>query len=205
MIEKATKINDTKTTILLTARKLFAVQGYAGTATRQINEIVKVATGLMYYHFPKGKREILNAIVAQGFTELPVSTLKDTQTIPQLEQQLIALFKQLAFFFEDEDNYQLLIIMIRERPLLTSQQIKPLITIWQLLEQRLLEQLTATARCQRLTMTNLKELTHLLVMVFKTAIVETFLLNNFQQVSIATYQTVNRQIHLLLVAMVANG
>lgn len=53
--------------ILDAAEHLFAVRGYAGTATKSIAEHAQVANGLVFYHFPS-KRELFEALLAErGF------------------------------------------------------------------------------------------------------------------------------------------
>lgn len=50
--------------ILDAAEHLFAVRGYAGTATKSIAEHAQVANGLVFYHFPS-KRQLFEALLAE--------------------------------------------------------------------------------------------------------------------------------------------
>jgi AcrR family transcriptional regulator len=55
-------------TILKTAARLFAAQGFDGTTTVQIAREAGVTEPLIYYHF-KGKDDLFTSIIKTGFTE----------------------------------------------------------------------------------------------------------------------------------------
>ena len=57
-----------KQTILKSAARLFATQGFDGTTTQQIAREAGVTEPLIYYHF-KGKDELFTSIIQTGFTE----------------------------------------------------------------------------------------------------------------------------------------
>jgi AcrR family transcriptional regulator len=57
-----------KQTILKTAARLFAAQGFDGTTTMQIAREAGVTEPLIYYHF-KGKDNLFTSIIENGFAE----------------------------------------------------------------------------------------------------------------------------------------
>lgn len=54
---------ETRRQILNAARELFLERGYKGVSMRDIAEAVHVSQAALYYHFPKGKEEVLFAMM----------------------------------------------------------------------------------------------------------------------------------------------
>jgi AcrR family transcriptional regulator len=61
---KGTNVDgETRRQILNAARELFLDRGYKGVSMRDIAEVVHVSQAALYYHFPKGKEEVLFAMM----------------------------------------------------------------------------------------------------------------------------------------------
>lgn len=56
--------------IVTRAAELFIEHGYTGTSVRQIAEAVGVTEAALYYHFPEGKRALLQAVVESHTPDL---------------------------------------------------------------------------------------------------------------------------------------
>jgi AcrR family transcriptional regulator len=52
--------------LLASAKTLFANNGFHNTSIRDIIHNAGIASGLIYHYFPKGKQEILDAIIKEG-------------------------------------------------------------------------------------------------------------------------------------------
>lgn len=135
--------------MLVIARKLFATKGYEATTTRKINEGANTSDGLLYYYFPGGKKELLDAILSEArdkrtaaihtFTFTPVTDLAGTQS------EIMRFFKFVWATLIETENYQVFNITIQEKTLLTDEQ-----TDWlHQLNLLILEQLTGFLNTQR--------------------------------------------------------
>ncbi|GIP23485.1 TetR family transcriptional regulator [Paenibacillus sp. J22TS3] len=87
--------NDIKTRILLSARKLFAKQGFEGTTVRQICEDAGANVALVSYHFG-GKEKVFEAIFQHFFSG---------NMIPELEDQLSDPVVGLRTIIEETVNF----------------------------------------------------------------------------------------------------
>lgn len=72
---------DVKTRILMSAKKLFAKQGFEGTTVRQICEDASVNIALVSYHFG-GKDKVFTAIFEQLFPGYDLEQYKEQMTDP---------------------------------------------------------------------------------------------------------------------------
>jgi len=52
--------------LLASAKTLFANNGFHNTSIRDIIRNASISSGLIYHYFPKGKQEILDAIIKEG-------------------------------------------------------------------------------------------------------------------------------------------
>ncbi|HEX2907578.1 MAG TPA: helix-turn-helix domain-containing protein, partial [Phototrophicaceae bacterium] len=52
------------------ATRLFVEQGYHATSVRQITQAADCNEAALYYHFPKGKRELLQAVIEEQTPDL---------------------------------------------------------------------------------------------------------------------------------------
>lgn len=117
-----------RTQILNAARHLFATQGYAETTTRMLNAQLDDAAGLLYYYFPRGKRQLLDAILACGAQwPLPVFDwqLQNVHTADAAAAQIAAGFADLWTIMLTPAHLETIMILIRERNLLARDQ-----TVW---------------------------------------------------------------------------
>lgn len=110
--------------ILTTAQELFAAQGFANTTTRQLNQTVGIADGLLYYYFPQGKQALLDTIVTHGISEHLLALrlpLQDADTLAGLEQAIRRFFEAVWTVFSQPQGNQVFVITVRERHLLSEQ------------------------------------------------------------------------------------
>lgn len=93
-----------KTSIVKTATRFFASQGYDGTTTKAISDKAGVTEPLLYYHF-SGKDEIytsiLSSIFADYFSQME-SLKKETKTIFEKIESLFLIHFTLAKKMPDE-------------------------------------------------------------------------------------------------------
>lgn len=59
---------DTRTAILTAARSVFARRGFDGASTREVADIAKVNTAMIYYHF-HDKVDLYRSVLASAFAE----------------------------------------------------------------------------------------------------------------------------------------
>lgn len=82
--------------ILETAQALFMRQGYVGTSVRQIAEMVGCTEAALYYHFPAGKRSLLQVALEDKVPELmqSLAACRQAQTLPELVQTYLRVTVQ---------------------------------------------------------------------------------------------------------------
>jgi len=69
-MSKSTKRKNYKKRIIETASRLIAKKGYANVSAREIARESYVRDGTLYYHFPKGKIDIMIALAQEKIDEL---------------------------------------------------------------------------------------------------------------------------------------
>lgn len=191
-----------KSQFITVSKALFATQGYSGTTTREIIERVGgAAKGLLYYYFPKGKREILGCILKQNGLEKLGSIRIDfsqVSTKEELETGILTVFEQVCKVFEAQDIYELFVIIIRERLLLTSEEVSLITQAWQQLEDNLSQNLASCEVNKTLGVKACKSLGRVIVAIFQKAINDTLLIKNRQQLSKQAFNQVQAQLHYLI-------
>ncbi|MCI1985826.1 MAG: TetR/AcrR family transcriptional regulator [Lactobacillus sp.] len=114
-----------RTEFLTVARQRFAQKGFHATTTRELNAALAASEGSLYYYFPKGKRQLLDEIVAAGATwPAPGAwSLAQVDTPEAVERQLLAGLASWWQAFLRPEVYQTLLIVVRERAELRSAQV----------------------------------------------------------------------------------
>ncbi|MBH8608838.1 TetR/AcrR family transcriptional regulator [Thermoactinomyces sp. CICC 10521] len=107
--------------LLQTAKKLFAEKGYHNTSTKEINRAIGMADGLIYHYFSKGKLEILHTIV-QDSTEGKIQHLEKALKNMDADMPIRDMLLKIAHIIVDNADNELIVILIREQPLLTDEQ-----------------------------------------------------------------------------------
>jgi AcrR family transcriptional regulator len=106
----------TRTRIIRSARQCFAAQGFAGTSTRQIADLAKVAQSLLLYHF-KSKDGLWREVMADSFKHA-LRLLNDAalaEPSKSATDQLLAGVRALVdVCASDPDFHRLLIFESRE-------------------------------------------------------------------------------------------
>ncbi|WP_203648851.1 TetR/AcrR family transcriptional regulator [Secundilactobacillus yichangensis] len=193
-----------KSQFITVSKALFATQGYTGTTTREIIERVGgAAKGLLYYYFPKGKREILGCILKQNGLEKLGSIQIDfsqASTKDELETGILTVFEQVCKVFEAQDIYELFVIIIRERLLLTSEEVSLITQAWQQLEDNLSQSLASCEVNKTLGVEACQSLGRVIIAIFQKAINDTLLIKNHQQLSKQAFSQVQTQLHYLIEA-----
>jgi TetR/AcrR family transcriptional regulator len=107
---------DNRSTILTTATRLFAEQGFAGVSLRAIAERVGITKPTLLYHFPSKdqlREEVLGNVFEHWTTRLPGLLRAVTSTSGELEVLLDELWD---FFAEDPDRARLVVRELLDRP-----------------------------------------------------------------------------------------
>lgn len=194
-----------RTQILTTARRLFATHGFAATTTRELNQEVGIADGLLYYYFPQGKQELLDTIVTSGLKERLTTATVDMHaaTTPlALENILMRLFINIWDELTEPCNYQVFVITIRERHLLSADAATWLTQATTALTQNLADQL-ALVPWLALDATADYQLASICIDLFRNTLYTDFLLADRPQISAATKAHIRGQLHFMIAHTVA--
>lgn len=186
--------------ILKTAQELFAEQGFANTTTRQLNQSVGIADGLLYYYFPQGKQALLDTIVADGISErlnLIRMNMHDVTTISDLESAMMAVFEQVWQVLSAPDGYQVFVITVRERHLLSDDASAWLGQSAKKFVQTMSAQL-ATLPWLHLEVTAATQLASIVIDLLRNSLATDLLFADRQHISEATKIRVQEQLHFLL-------
>ncbi|WP_419840131.1 TetR/AcrR family transcriptional regulator [Candidatus Poriferisodalis sp.] len=83
-------LRDTRRSLLLLARDLFARQGYRGTSIRQLTSRLDLTPAALYYHFT-GKQQVLAEILApmERDGETIIAEMEDLERTPQAMREVL--------------------------------------------------------------------------------------------------------------------
>lgn len=186
--------------ILKTAQELFAEQGFANTTTRQLNQTVGIADGLLYYYFPQGKQALLDTIVANGISErldMIRMQLHDVTTLAALEQAMMQAFDKVWAVLSEPAGYQVFVITVRERHLLSDEA-----SAW--LDQSALK-FVQTMSAQLATLpwlhqdvANATQLATIIIDLLRNSLASDLLFADRESISEPTKIRVQKQLHYLL-------
>ncbi|HJE86721.1 TetR/AcrR family transcriptional regulator [Levilactobacillus brevis] len=185
--------------IIAVSRELFTQKGYTETTTREINDRAGIAEGLLYYYFPKGKRQLLDTIVREGVDDrvriaknMTVGWTRET-----IEQDVVGLFEKMWQLLGDGIGYQEFIITIRNRAMLSDEQ-----SAWLVQSFESVQQLVADSLFEITSAEITKERTHQLAMAimatFQKVIFDELLIRNRQELPAGTHAFISGQVHLLM-------
>lgn len=93
---------ETRTRILLAARRLFANQGYDGTTTRDLAQVAGVAEGTLFRHFTN-KKAILVEVVTQGWVEILTDLLTELSEMGSYKAVAKVMHRRMLHFRENAD------------------------------------------------------------------------------------------------------
>ncbi|WP_390409870.1 TetR/AcrR family transcriptional regulator [Lacticaseibacillus jixiensis] len=191
--------------ILTTAQQLFAEHGFASTTTRQLNQTVGIADGLLYYYFPQGKQQLLDTIVAQGVTAHRAAidlSLAGVADLPALEARLVAIMQQLWDLLTSPEGYQVFVITIRERPRLSQAAADWLPKVMTQGRKRLMTALNQLAWL-KLDPADSKQLATTIFAVFQATLYSALLINDQRELTAAVSDQLHAQLHFLLTKVTA--
>jgi len=198
-----------KNKILTVARKLFATKGFEATTTREINRQTDSAEGLLYYYFPHGKREILDTIIYEGIQSRINGVdfkFHEADSLANIEAQLLHAFNQIWQIFSKQDNYYSFMITIRERMLLSDEQVKWLLDLINKVKQLLVDFLMTATKKLQLDQTAIPQLVGIIMSLFQSIIYRELLINNNQKLTEQISTSISEQLHLLVTSVLAvNG
>ncbi|WP_164509910.1 TetR/AcrR family transcriptional regulator [Lacticaseibacillus porcinae] len=186
--------------IIKTAQELFAEQGFANTTTRQLNQTVGIADGLLYYYFPQGKQALLDTIVATGISDrlnMIRMQLQGVDTLDGLEQAMMQAFEKVWAVLSAPEGYQVFVITVRERHLLSQKASAWLDQSALKFVQTMSAQL-ATLPWLHLDVTNAAQLASIVIDLLRNSLASDLLFADRQHISEATKIRVQGQLHYLL-------
>ncbi len=93
---------ETRTRILLSARRLFANQGYDGTTTRDLAQAAGVAEGTLFRHFTN-KKAILVEVVTQGWVEILTDLLTELSEMGSYKAVAKVMHRRMLHLRENAD------------------------------------------------------------------------------------------------------
>ncbi|KRM11848.1 helix-turn-helix domain-containing protein [Paucilactobacillus suebicus] len=102
-----TKSEQQRENILAVAREMFASKGFEATTTRELNNRLDIADGLLYYYFPHGKKQILDTIIKQGIQTRVNSidvAFSDVTDASALTRKLVSVFDNMWDLFADQGS-----------------------------------------------------------------------------------------------------
>lgn len=122
---------DTRRQILTRAAELFLVKGYKGVSMKELAEAVRVTSGALYYHFPKGKEDLFTTMIQTVFLDEGVAgidqilaTAQDVRerltlltsallTLP-LDERLSTLLRDAREHLKDPDHQMVILSLLEQ-------------------------------------------------------------------------------------------
>ncbi len=194
--------NDTlKDKIMIEARKLFAIKGYFGTTTREINQNVGISDGSMYYYFPEGKQEILDTIVREGIDyRIGLTKIKTTEVnnFDDFEKHVIQMYHRVCQSFSDSESYQVMMITLKERFILSDEQSEWLSRILGSVKRNLLEEINKIKDQTSVADDDIYNVVELIVALFEKSVYEELLVKDNHKISQETQTETENQIHFFI-------
>jgi AcrR family transcriptional regulator len=195
------KVDSKKNDILNVAQNMFATKGFEATTTREISKAAGISDGSLYYHFPDGKKEILDTIVDTGtlrHVEMLNRKFPDIQSIDDLLNQLKVFQTKISHFFDDEDNYQTFLITIRERNIISNKQSKWLTGIIDSNISNLVSGLSNIPELAEFDSTELNDIAEILISVVQKSIYDELIIRNHRHIDREVQKKVSDRLKLLL-------
>ncbi|MFC6261744.1 TetR/AcrR family transcriptional regulator [Levilactobacillus fujinensis] len=193
------KSDQQRQNIIDVGRELFAEKGYAETSTRMINEQAGIAEGLLYYYFPKGKRQLLDTIVHEGIVvrkNMAEIQLQGWRS-DNLEERVVNLFNTFWKSFNNDAGYQSFLITIRERTLLSDEQSQWLISTIAGVEKRIAVALREVdPRPER--QERLADIAQLIMSIFQRTVYDELLIRDSRNPAAMNREDIRREIRLVL-------
>jgi len=184
--------------IIDVGRKLFAEKGYAGTSTRELNEQAGIAEGLLYYYFPKGKRQLLDIIVHEGVTDRLRMAHERLEgwTSENVEHHVLDLFDGISSVVQEDVGYQSFIITVRERALLSDEQSAWLMASFDGVQEQIADVFLGISKDH--DPSEVRTLSQTVMSIFVKMLFEDLLLHDRRKISDESRKRVAAQIHLVL-------
>lgn len=184
--------------IIDVGRKLFAEKGYAGTSTRELNEQAGIAEGLLYYYFPKGKRQLLDIIVHEGVTDRLRMAHERLEgwTSENVEHHVLDLFDGISSVVQEDVGYQSFIITVRERALLSDEQSAWLMASFDGVQEQIADVFLGISKDH--DPAEVRTLSQTVMSIFVKMLFEDLLLHDRRKISDESRKRVAVQIHLVL-------
>ena len=197
-----TKNLDQRENLQAIARKLFATKGYEATTTRRINTLAHTSDGLLYYYFPGGKKALLDSILLEA-RDRRTATLASFKFQPVTDcngvaHETLRFFKFIWRTLIDEENYQVFQITIREKHLLTDQQVSWIQRLNQSILTNLTTFLTANARPLNVQPEDIPILSQSLIATFQALIFTQLVMTDHRQLTAQSTAELTQRVNLIL-------
>lgn len=196
-----TKSEQQRENILAVAREMFASKGFEATTTRELNNRLDIADGLLYYYFPHGKKQILDTIIKQGIQTRVNSidvAFSDVTDASALTRKLVSVFDNMWDLFGDEANYQSFMITIRERALLSDEQSNWIDETLNSLQDKLADSIKQAPIFNDFIVDNADNLASIVVGIYEKTIYDNLLIRDQRWINNEQRAKIIDQIHLLV-------
>ncbi|MDN6900223.1 TetR/AcrR family transcriptional regulator [Oenococcus sicerae] len=200
-MKNATKGDLQKEKLLAAARKLFAENGYEATSTKKINQRIGAADGLLYYYFPAGKKQLLNEIIKQTTDNKTLAFNKQFDQLTgaeSIQETLIKVFQIIWNILTKAENYETLLITVRERAVIEPEQINWLLRLADRIEQKIADYLRQQIMDQTLVDNDPGLMAELVLSVYESCIYRQLILADKRNFTNEVAQTLSEEINLLV-------
>ncbi|KRM71892.1 helix-turn-helix domain-containing protein [Lacticaseibacillus brantae] len=165
---------DQRDKLMTIARTLFATKGYEATTTRKINTLAHTSDGLLYYYFPGGKKALLDAILlaardsrTESLHSFQFEAAKDAASV---HSEILRFFQFIWATLNEEENYQVFQITVREKNLLSAAQLDWIRRLNLLISEELRDFLTASQNHLAVSPEEIPVLSQTLIATFQAVI-----------------------------------
>ncbi|EJO02336.1 TetR/AcrR family transcriptional regulator [Oenococcus oeni] len=201
-MKKSNKGDLQKEKLLSAARQLFAKKGYEASSTKEINHQAGASDGLLYYYFPGGKEQLLNEIIRQTTdskaSEFIIRFDKIASIGCSTEETLVNIFLMMWNLLTKKENYQVLLIMIREQAAIDREQMT---WIWKLdgvIQRKIFDYLSDQFSTRTIHGNDPKTMADVISSIYESFIYCQLVLNNDTKFTDDSKERLIREIHLVL-------
>jgi len=197
-----TKSLDQRDKLMTIARDLFATKGYEATTTRKINTLAQTSDGLLYYYFPGGKKALLDAILLaarDSRTEtLHAFTFESATGAEAIQSEILRFFQFIWTTLNDEENYQVFQITVREKNLLSPAQLDWIRRLNLLILEELTGFLTANHQYLAVAPDDIPALSQTLIATFQALIFRQLVVTEERTITPEHWQALTDSVRLSL-------
>ncbi|AZZ61022.1 TetR/AcrR family transcriptional regulator [Oenococcus sp. UCMA 16435] len=201
-MKKTNKGDLQKEKLLSAARQLFAKKGYEASSTKEINHQAGSSDGLLYYYFPGGKEQLLNEIIKQTTDNKTSEFIIRFDQIVSIdcstEETLVKIFLMIWSLLTRKENYQVLLIMVRERAVIDREQIGWLLKLDGTFQTKISDYLTSQISTRIIQGNDPKTMADVISSIYESFIYCQLVLSNNTKFTDNLRERLTREIHLVL-------